>query len=75
VNNQIWTSSGAWRWASGGESGARHWVGAVRLGLDLYLPWVAQGQTGCWGLYHCVGSGEEMCVWIGYSLWREIMMW
>ena len=35
----------------------------------------AHSQTGCWGLYHCVGSGEEMCVWGGYLLWREIMMW
>ena len=22
-----------------------------------------------------LGLGEEMCVWVGYLLWREIMMW
>jgi hypothetical protein len=30
------------------------------LGLAPYLPWVAHGQTGCWGLYHCIGSGGGM---------------
>ena len=47
-------------WASSGASGVRHWAGIVPLGLAPYLPWVAHGQTGCWGLYHCFGSGEGM---------------
>ena len=47
-------------WAGGGASGAQRWAFAVRLGLAPYLPWVAHGQTGCWGLYHYVGSGGGM---------------